>query len=106
VTEQKRPRPSWIETVQLPGHEPSRGEPKPELLVEDVRQGARTGVFEAGALLPEVPHLQKMYVLSQNGIQEAMSCLRREGVANLHDEYLETYFIEHDYVYNVGQKSR
>lgn len=106
MTERKRPRPPWVETIRLPGHDSSRSEPKPELLVEDVRQGVLDGRFEAGALLPEVPQLQRMYALSQDGIRDAMSWLRREGIAYRHDEYEETYFVDDDYVRNMRQKSR
>lgn len=105
MTERKRPRPPWVETIRLPGHDPSRGEPKPELLMEDVRQGVLDGLFEAGALLPEVPHLRQMYALTEGGVQDAMLCLRREGIANLHDKYEETYFVDDDYVRSVRKTS-
>ncbi|WP_149825472.1 GntR family transcriptional regulator [Streptomyces tailanensis] len=106
MTERKRPRPPWVETIQLPGHDASRGEPKPEHLVEDVRQGVQGRLFTAGALLPEAPQLRRMYALSQDGIRDALSCLRREGITNLHDEYEETYFIDDDYIRDMGQESR
>ncbi|MFF3325757.1 hypothetical protein [Streptomyces sp. NPDC002889] len=97
MTEQKRPRPPWVETISLPGHRPTSGAPSPEQLIMDVRQGVLSGLFERGSLLPEVTRIREMYALGQADVLAAITCLKQEEVIQYHDEYQDIYFIDYHY---------
>ncbi|MGI5198474.1 GntR family transcriptional regulator [Streptomyces sp. CA-288835] len=95
MPERKFPKPPDVLPVQLPGRTADDESTSSVLaLMRHVKEGLRDGRYTCGDILPSEAELQELYRATPAEVREAIAHLRRAERLHLHDEYLDTYFLD------------
>lgn len=94
MTERKYDRPSDLEAIRLPGPTKSDVDGAREEFVRHIRAGLAAGSYAFGDVLPTVAEVRDQYGLPEEDVHRAIGELRRAELLQLHDNYLDTYFLD------------
>jgi hypothetical protein len=94
MPERKYDRPSDLEAIRLPGPTKSDVDGARDEFVRHVRDGLAEGRYVFGDVLPGVAEIRDQYGLPEEDVHRAIRELRRTEHLHLHDNYLDTYFLD------------